>query len=106
MSAEIGPTQFETEVIRSDRPVLVDFFTPTCGPCRTMLPVVAGIAEERAALLKVVKLDATKDYALAARFRVSTLPSFILFQRGVPVGQRIGVASKRDLLARLDSTLS
>lgn len=106
MIPEIDAAQFDTEVTNSERPVLVDFFTPTCHPCREMLPIMGEIAEERATTLKVVKFDAAKDPAFASRFRITSVPNFILFHRGSPVGQRAGRTPKREMLAWLDSALS
>lgn len=105
MIPEIDAQKFDAEVTQSEQPVLVDFFTTLCEPCRLMLPRVEEIARERATDLKVVKFNAETDPALAARFRISSVPNFILFQRGVPVGQRTGSASKQDLVAWIDRTL-
>ncbi len=106
MIPEIDAAQFDTEVTSSERPVLVDFFTPTCSPCQQMLPIIGEIAQERATTLKVVKFDAAKDPAFASRFRISSVPNFVLFQHGAPIGQRAGRTPKREMLAWLDSTLS
>ena len=106
MIPEIQTTQFETEVLQSNRPVLVDFFTPGCSPCQQMLPIVTEIAAERSAVLKVLKFDASSDPAFVSRFRVSSVPNFVLFQDGAPIAQRSGFCSKRDLLAWIDSSLS
>jgi thioredoxin 1 len=105
MIPEIDAQHFDAEVTQSERPVLVDFFTTICEPCRLMLPRVEEIAQERATDLKVVKFNAEANPAFAARFRISSVPNFILFQRGVPVGQRTGSASKKELIAWIDSTL-
>lgn len=106
MIPEIQTAQFETEVFQSDRPVLVDFFTQACAPCRMMLPVIAGIAAERNAALKVVKFDAASDFEFVSRFRVSSVPNFVLFRDGVPIGQRSGACSKNELLSWIDNQLA
>ena len=106
MIPEIDAVQFDVEVTQSDRAVLVDFFTPTCSPCVAMLPILGEIAQERAATLKIVKFDAAKDPAFAARFRISSTPNFILFRDGTPNGQRTGRSSKRELLAWLDDHIA
>jgi len=106
MIPEIDASQFDAEISGSDRPVLVDFFTPLCGPCRLMLPIIYEIAQERAATLKVVKFDAAKDPAFASRFRISSVPNFVLLQRGAPIGQRSGSTPKREMLSWIDTTLS
>jgi thioredoxin len=105
MIPEIASAQFEDEVSNSAVPVLVDFFTPWCGPCRNMLPVVEEISRERTGTLKVVKFDAAKDPAFATGLRVSSVPNFVLFKSGVPLAQRVGVATKDDLLGWIDGNL-
>src|SRR4029079_3844839 len=98
----IRAAQFEAEVTGSSRTVLVEFFMPLCSPCREMMSILGEIAEERREKLKVVSVDAVKDPELAARFRVTTAPSMVLFLGGVPVGQRVGRTPKRQLLAWID----
>ncbi len=100
---EIDAKQFEGEVLGSALPVLVEFFTPHCEPCRSMLPILDEIATERAATLKVFKFNAGDDPRFASQFRISSVPNFLLFKGGHPIAQRSGFSPKRDLLAWVDS---
>lgn len=106
MIPEIEASRFEQEVRASEVPVLVEFFTVTCAPCHHMLPVLAEIAEERRSALRVFKFNAGEDPAFASQFRISSVPNFLLFKDGQPIGQRSGLTSKRELLAWIDSTLA
>lgn len=94
---EIAPTQFDSEVLRSDVPVLVDFYTESCNPRRMMAPVLAEIELESSGALKIVKVDAAADGQFSASFRVNTVPTFVLFNRSQQVGQISGARGKKDL---------
>jgi thioredoxin len=105
MISTFTANQFPEVVEASRIPVLIDFFTEGCGHCRDLLPVLEEIATEREQSLRVVKFDAHSDPAFAAQFRIRSVPNLILFQGGVPVGQRAGYQPKRDLEAWIDSTV-
>src|SRR5215472_9618787 len=92
---EITTTQFDTEVLKSQVPVLVDFYTEECGPCRMMSPIMTDIEQECAGAFKVVKIDAAADGQLSASFNVSAVPTFVLFRRGERIGQITGARSKK-----------
>lgn len=102
MTTEINSSNFEAEVLKHPGPVLVDFYTAGCAPCRMMEPILAEIAEERSGQLKVVKLDAGESYELAAQFRLTGFPSFILFKGGQVQKQITGSRSKKMFTAWLD----
>lgn len=93
---------FDTEVIQQTGVVLVDFYTDGCGPCRMMMPTLEELAIEQSNL-KIVKVDAAANNVLAANFRVSAVPTFVLFNNGQVKGQFTGARSKKDLLAWIDS---
>lgn len=101
--AEIKLTKhnFENEVIKSDKPVLVDFWATWCGPCRMIAPVVAELAEEAAGHFKVGKVNVDEEPELASLFQIMSIPTLMVFQNGKPVKTVIGVRSKNDLLAIL-----
>jgi thioredoxin len=105
MISKINASEFESQVVTNNTPTLVEFFADWCSPCRDMLPILSEIAAERTATLRVFKFDAGNDPEFASKFRVSAVPNFILFQRGVPVGQRSGFVQKRELLAWIDSAI-
>jgi thioredoxin 1 len=95
---------FDTDVLESDRPVLVDFTAAWCPPCRVMAPVLAEVAAERPDL-KVVALDVDANQVTAARYDVLSMPTFLLFAHGAPVGRLVGSRAKRRLVRELDELL-
>jgi len=98
MTKEVTAEQFETEVIKHPGAVLVDFYTEDCSPCRMMTPILNELAAENSGRLKVAKIDVAANAELAARFRVSAVPTLLLFKNGQVVGQMMGLRSKKDLL--------
>ena len=101
MSAlNINKNNFEHEVIRSDKPVLLDFWAPWCGPCRMVVPIVEEIAKERVDI-KVGKVNVDEEPELAAQFGVMTIPTLVVMKNGQIVNQSIGAKSKRAILAML-----
>src|ERR1700735_5051406 len=94
---QITETEFESEVLRSKEPVLVDFYTDTCPPCRMMAPVLQEMETEANGSFKVVKVDAATEPALATSFRVGSVPSFFAFSNGKCVGQTLGAKSKANI---------
>ena len=84
---------FEEEVIKSQKTVLVDFFAPWCGPCRMLSPIVDEIAEERTDI-KVCKVNTDEQEELAMRFGIMSIPTLIVFKNGEPVRKTMGVQPK------------
>jgi thioredoxin 1 len=103
---EVTDTNFQTEVIESDVPVLVDFWAPWCGPCRMVAPVVEEIAEERGEALKVVKLNIDENQNTAVQFNVMSIPTLMLFRNGEVAKTVIGAYPKRKLEAELEPALA
>lgn len=91
----VGLGNFGAEVLQSDRPVLVDFWAPWCGPCKAVAPVLDAIAKEGH---KVAKVDITEEPELAEHYKVNSLPTFLVFKRGEVVNKLVGLRSKADLV--------
>ena len=99
--AEITITaqNFEEEVLRSDIPVLVDFWATWCGPCRMLAPTVAKIAEEQEGKVKVCKLDVDEAQGIAIRYGIASIPTLMVFDGGEIKGTLVGVHSKSQIEA-------
>ena len=97
---------FEDEVLGADKPVLVDFWSSWCPPCKMTEPVVEAIAEERASTLKVGKLQVDQNPQMAGRYEVLGVPTFVLFQEGEILARRSGALAKRQLLQIIDEALT
>jgi len=102
MEVSITKENFEQEVLKSEKPVLVDFWAPWCGPCRMLSPLVDEIAVERAATLKVGKVNVDEAPELAAQFGITGIPALLLFKGGKVAGTSVGYVSKADLGAFVD----
>ena len=98
MSAiNINIHNFEEEVMNSDKPVLLDFWAPWCGPCRRVVPLVEQIAQERPDI-KVGKVNVDEEFELAGRFRVSSIPTLLVIQDGKVINQAMGARPKQAIL--------
>jgi thioredoxin 1 len=102
---EVTDANFQAEVIESEKPVLVDFWAPWCGPCRVVGPVLEEIATEREDL-RIVKLNVDENQQTAAAFQVLSIPTMILFKGGLPAKTVVGAYPKRKIEAELDGVLS
>lgn len=102
--AEITITEnnFEQEVLKSDLPVLLDFWATWCPPCKALSPIVAEVAAELAGKVKVGKINVDEEPALGARFRVSSIPTLIVFKDGRMTNQSVGLIGKPQILDLLE----
>ena len=101
MSAiNVNKNNFHEEVILSEKPVLLDFWAPWCGPCRMVVPLVEEIANERDDI-KVVKINVDEEQELAAQFKIMTIPTLMVMKNGEIIKQSSGAKPKAQLLAML-----
>ena len=96
MLKHITEAEFEAEVLKSDKPVLVDFFATWCGPCKMMSPVVDQLAEKLADQIKVVKCNVDDSGAVAEKYNVMSIPNFFIFKDGKAVSSKLGASSPAD----------
>lgn len=96
---------FDSEVLSSDLPVLVDFWAAWCGPCRMIAPVVESLAEDYRGRLAVAKLNVDENPDTASRYQVMGIPTLILFKGGQPVERFVGYLPKEDLERRVEAAL-
>ncbi|HPL63756.1 MAG: thioredoxin [Syntrophales bacterium] len=91
---QVTDENFETEIIKSDKPALVDFWAPWCGPCKAIGPIVEQLAMEFEGRVKITKMNVDDNHKTAAQFGVQSIPTLILFKDGKVVDKMIGLTSK------------
>ncbi len=96
---------FATEVLKSDKPVLVDFWAEWCAPCRKISPILEEIATEMADRIKVVKINADENPQTVRAYQVMSLPTLTIFRSGEPVKSVIGAKPKSELVRHIESAL-
>lgn len=101
MAMNITVENFEEEVLKSEVPVLVDFWASWCNPCKMLSPVVDEIAAESDGSYKVGKINVDEQQELAAKFRVMSIPTLLVFNKGEIAEKSVGVQSKNKILAML-----
>ena len=97
MEMKITTALFEEQVLKADKPVLVDFWAPWCMPCRMVAPIVEEIAEEYDGKAYVGKVNVDEEGELAQRFKVFSIPTLIVFSKGKEIARQVGVQSKEVL---------
>ncbi len=93
----VGKEQFDKEVLQSEKPVLVDFWAPWCGPCKMLSPVVEEVAQENEDNLKVVKVDVDQNSEISAQYQIASVPTLMFFRNGEPVDSIIGAVPKSEI---------
>jgi thioredoxin 1 len=104
--ADVTDTTWDNDVINADKPVLVDFWAPWCGPCRMVAPIVEELADEYAGKVEFRKLNTDDNPRTAAKYGIRSIPTLLVFKAGEPVGSIIGFRPKGDLKKRLDDALA
>jgi len=102
---EVTDDTFEQEVLRSKKPVLVDYWAEWCGPCKMIAPVLEEIAQEYAGRLKVAKLNIDENPSTPPKFGIRGIPTLMLFKNGAVEATKVGAVSKSQLAAFLDANL-
>jgi len=105
MAIEINEANFEQEVLLCDKPALVDFWAPWCGPCKMLSPVIEDIASQYSGKAKICKINTDENTALSAKFQITSIPCLILFKNGEVLQKIVGFRSKDDIKKLIDSAL-
>lgn len=99
---DVTDATFEAEVIKADKPVLVDFWAPWCGPCKAIGPVLSEIAGERESDVKIVKVNIDDNQEYAFKLGVMSIPTMVIFKEGQPIDKIVGAHPKATIEARID----
>ena len=98
MAARINQENFEAEVLKAELPVLADFYSDSCVPCKRLSPLLAEVEEENADSLKVVKINVNFDTELAEKYKVQAAPTLILFKNGEEIDRLLGSVKKTEII--------
>ncbi len=102
---ELNDNNFEQEVLKSDQPVLVDFFAEWCGPCKMQAPIIDELEKEYKGKAKIYKLDVDKAQETASKYQVMSIPTIVIFKDGKEVERLMGLQQKPALTGKLDGLI-
>lgn len=106
MSHVINDADFDAVVLKSDVPVLVDFWAPWCGPCKAMTPIMEELEQAYAGKVKIAKMNVDENMEVPGKFNVMSIPTFIIVKNGNVVSQFVGARSKADMQKELDNAIA
>ena len=101
----VSDASFEADVLKSDKPVLVDFWAEWCGPCKMIAPILDEVSKDYGEKVQIAKINVDENQGVPAKFGIRGIPSLILFKNGAVAAQKVGALSKSQLTAFLDSHL-
>ena len=104
--AEVTDSNFETQVLKSDIPVVVDFWAVWCGPCRMIAPVVEELAVEYSDKVQFVKLNVDENPDVSMKYGIRSIPTLLVFKNGKPVDQIVGAVPKREIKRHVEGALA
>ena len=96
---------FSQDVLKSDKPVLLDFWAEWCGPCKSIAPILDEVAKEYQGRLKIAKINVDENQSVPAKFGIRGIPTLILFKNGVAAAQKVGAMAKGQLTSFIDSNI-
>ena len=105
MAIAVNDTNFEEIVLKSEQPVLVDFWAEWCGPCKMMLPIVEELSKEYEGKITVAKVDVDSSQGTAAKFGIRNIPTILFFKGGAVVDKQVGAVPKNSLAAKIEKLL-
>ena len=102
---EVSDSSFDGDILKSSVPVLVDFWAPWCGPCRSVAPIVEDLANQYAGKLKVAKINVDESTEVAMRYQITSIPTFILFKNGQVADRALGALPRSEFVKLIDRNI-
>jgi thioredoxin 1 len=103
--AQVSDSTFEGDILKSEVPVLVDFWAPWCGPCRSVAPIVDDLANVYAGKIKVAKINVDESTEVAMRYQITSIPTFIVFKNGEVADRALGALPRSEFVKLIDRNL-